>query len=53
MPTPPKSIKAFQRIGEENALSVLTRSVELTAQGRDIINLGVGQPDFKTPGTYC
>ena len=49
MPTPPKSIKAFQRIGEENALSVLTRSVELAAQGRDIINLGVGQPDFKTP----
>ncbi len=45
----PRSIKAFQRIGEENALTVLARSVELAAQGRDIINLGVGQPDFATP----
>ena len=45
----PSSIKAFQRIGEENALTVLARSVELAAQGRDIINLGVGQPDFPTP----
>ncbi len=45
----PRSIKAFQRIGEENALTVLARSVELAAQGRDIINLGVGQPDFNTP----
>ena len=45
----PRSITAFQRIGEENALTVLARSVELASQGRDIINLGVGQPDFKTP----
>jgi len=49
MPTTPRSIKAFQRIGEENALTVLSRSIELTSQGRDIINLGVGQPDFQTP----
>lgn len=49
MPTSVHSIKAFQRIGEENALTVLSRSVELAAQGRDIINLGVGQPDFPTP----
>ncbi len=49
MATLPQSIKAFQRIGEENALSVLSRSIELLTQGRDIINLGVGQPDFKTP----
>ncbi|MCF6322530.1 MAG: pyridoxal phosphate-dependent aminotransferase [Rhizobiaceae bacterium] len=49
MTTTPRSIKAFQRIGEENALSILSRSVELASQGRDIINLGVGQPDFQTP----
>ncbi len=49
MNTFPQSIKAFTRIGEENALTVLARSVELAEQGRDIINLGVGQPDFKTP----
>jgi len=49
MNTFPLSIKAFSRIGEENALTILARSVELEKQGRDIINLGVGQPDFKTP----
>ena len=45
----PHSIKAFQRMGEENALAILARSVELASKGRHIINLGVGQPDFKTP----
>ena len=40
---------AFARIGEENAFAVLARAAELQRQGRDIINLGIGQPDFKTP----
>jgi aspartate/methionine/tyrosine aminotransferase len=40
---------AFSRIGEENAFAVLARAVELQRQGRDIINLGIGQPDFATP----
>ena len=40
---------AFSRIGEENAFAVLARAAELHRQGRDIINLGIGQPDFKTP----
>ena len=39
----------FDRIGEENAFAVLARATELAAQGRDIINLGIGQPDFRTP----
>ena len=39
---------AFSRIGEENAFAVLARAAELAAEGRDIINLGIGQPDFKT-----
>ena len=39
----------FDRIGEENAFTVLARAAELSAQGRDIINLGIGQPDFPTP----
>lgn len=43
-------IAAFDRIGEENAFAVLARATELAAQGRDIINLGIGQPDFRTPG---
>jgi len=43
------TIAGFDRIGEENAFAVLARAGELAAQGRDIINLGIGQPDFKTP----
>jgi aspartate aminotransferase len=40
---------AFARIGEENAFAVLAKAAELQRQGRDVINLGIGQPDFKTP----
>src|SRR3954452_5843729 len=42
-------VPAFDRIGEENAFAVLAKAAALAAQGRDIINLGIGQPDFKTP----
>jgi aspartate aminotransferase len=42
-------VAAFDRIGEENAFAVLARATDLANQGRDIINLGIGQPDFKTP----
>ena len=37
------------RLGTESAFDVLARAQALTAQGRDIINLGIGQPDFPTP----
>ena len=43
------TVAAFDRLGEENAFAVLARATALAAQGRDIINLGIGQPDFKTP----
>ncbi len=43
------TIAGFDRIGEENAFAVLARATELGRQGRDIINLGIGQPDFRTP----
>jgi aspartate/methionine/tyrosine aminotransferase len=43
-------IDAFARIGDENAFAVLARATALAASGRDIINLGIGQPDFQTPG---
>jgi aspartate aminotransferase len=45
----PAIVPAFSRIGEENAFAVLARATELARQGRDIINLGIGQPDFPTP----
>src|SRR6476660_5720066 len=44
-----KTIAAFDRIGDENAFAVLARANALAAQGKDIINLGIGQPDFRTP----
>ena len=44
-----RTIAAFDRIGEENAFAVLARANALAAQGRNIINLGIGQPDFRTP----
>ncbi|MBN9070452.1 MAG: pyridoxal phosphate-dependent aminotransferase [Rhizobiales bacterium] len=43
------TVPAFDRLGEENAFAVLARATALAAQGRDVINLGIGQPDFKTP----
>ena len=45
----PTTIAAFDRMGEENAFAVLARATDLARQGRDIINLGIGQPDFPTP----
>jgi len=44
-----RTVAAFDRMGEENAFAVLARATELANQGRDIINLGIGQPDFQTP----
>ncbi len=43
------TISGFDRIGEENAFAVLARAGELAADGKDVINLGIGQPDFPTP----
>ncbi|MDQ2091327.1 pyridoxal phosphate-dependent aminotransferase [Marimonas arenosa] len=40
---------SLSRLGTESAFVVLARAGQLAAQGRDIINLGIGQPDFKTP----
>jgi aspartate/methionine/tyrosine aminotransferase len=45
----PTIVPAFSRIGEENAFAVLARATELARGGRDIVNLGIGQPDFPTP----
>jgi len=37
------------RLGTESAFEVLARAKALEAAGRSIINLGIGQPDFRTP----
>lgn len=44
-----KTVEHFSRIGEENAFAVLAKANKLASQGMDVINLGIGQPDFKTP----
>jgi aspartate/methionine/tyrosine aminotransferase len=36
-------------LGTETAFEVLARAKALEAQGKSIINLGIGQPDFRTP----
>ena len=36
-------------LGTETAFEVMARANTLEAEGREIINLGIGQPDFKTP----
>ena len=36
-------------LGTETAFSVLAKASKLAEQGNEIINLGIGQPDFPTP----
>jgi aspartate aminotransferase len=36
-------------LGTETAFDVLARAKRLEAEGHDIINLGIGAPDFRTP----
>ena len=40
---------SLQRLGTETAFSVLARARELERQGREIIHLEIGEPDFDTP----
>ena len=41
--------KSLSRLGTESAFSVLAEAKKLEAQGKPMIHLGLGQPDFKTP----
>lgn len=40
---------SIKRLGTESAFDVLARAQKLAAQGKPVINLGIGQPDFRTP----
>jgi aspartate aminotransferase len=44
-----KLAERMGRIGVEGAFSVLVKAKALEAQGRDIIHLEIGEPDFPTP----
>ena len=40
---------SLERLGTETAFTVLARARELERQGREIIHLEIGEPDFDTP----
>jgi aspartate/methionine/tyrosine aminotransferase len=44
-----KLAERMSRLGTETAFEVLARAGELEKEGRDIIHLEIGQPDFQTP----
>jgi len=39
----------MSQLGTETAFEVLARAKRLEAQGKSIVNLGIGAPDFRTP----
>lgn len=39
----------MSRLGTESAFKILAKAKALEAAGHDIINLGIGAPDFRTP----
>ena len=41
--------KRMERLGTETAFVILARAKALEAQGRDIVHLEIGEPDFDTP----
>ena len=45
--------ESLERLGTETAFTVLARAKELERQGRDIIHLEIGEPDFATPLHIC
>ena len=44
-----KLSKALNRLGTETAFKILAEAKKLEAQGKPMIHLSLGQPDFKTP----
>jgi aspartate/methionine/tyrosine aminotransferase len=44
-----KVAERMSRLGTENAFTVLAEVGRLRAAGRDIVSLGIGDPDFDTP----
>ena len=48
-----KLAERMQRLGTETAFVVLARANQLQAEGKDIIHLEIGEPDFATPKYIC
>jgi aspartate aminotransferase len=47
--TAPRLARGVQGLGTESAFAVLARARELERQGRSVVHLEIGQPDFPTP----
>ena len=47
--SPPGFAERMQTVGESGTTRIFTLAQELRRQGRDIISLAVGEPDFDTP----
>jgi aspartate/methionine/tyrosine aminotransferase len=43
----------MSRLGTESAFEVLAKAQRLEAEGRSVIHLEIGQPDFQTPMNIC
>ncbi len=44
-----KVSKKIINLETESAFAILAKATKLSSEGKDIINLGIGQPDFATP----
>ena len=44
-----KVSKKIINLETESAFAILAKATKLASEGKDIINLGIGQPDFSTP----
>lgn len=49
MSQPMRLADRMQRLGTESAFEVLERARRLEAEGREIVHLEIGEPDFPTP----
>ena len=48
-PVPIRLADGMNRIGTETAFAVLTRARALEAQGKSVVHMQIGEPDFDTP----
>jgi aspartate aminotransferase len=44
---------SMSRLGTETAFEILAKARALEAQGKKVIHLEIGEPDFDTPGNIC
>ncbi|MGD2131006.1 MAG: pyridoxal phosphate-dependent aminotransferase [Lysobacterales bacterium] len=49
----PRTAQKLDQIKPSATIAVSTKAMELKAQGKDIVSLGAGEPDFDTPEHIC